>query len=223
MSISVYPPLGDTVDDFIVALAMIEKRILDVVKEGRPLIIEGDWNARFDLDDPKIFNLLTCIRALEFHLQDDQLPERWYKALITSIVNPSAIAWALSHLDLPGTLWTSIKAIFFNHFVLQSFNFMAYKKLCYLQAAHSISEKISEMCNQIILLPLPDFLSTLCNTVNKDLQLCLTSAFATNPPNDFNEAVVTAIAMEASKLAGHPTCILAKAPSIAFYYLTSTF
>ncbi|KAL6057124.1 hypothetical protein QOT17_015682 [Balamuthia mandrillaris] len=33
-------------DDFKVTLAAIEKRILDVVKEGRPLIIGGDWNAR---------------------------------------------------------------------------------------------------------------------------------------------------------------------------------
>ncbi|KAL6040286.1 hypothetical protein QOT17_025449 [Balamuthia mandrillaris] len=33
-------------DNFKVALAVIKKRILDVVKEGRPLIIGGDWNAR---------------------------------------------------------------------------------------------------------------------------------------------------------------------------------
>ncbi|KAL6040458.1 hypothetical protein QOT17_025380, partial [Balamuthia mandrillaris] len=42
----VYLPPGGTVDDFKVTLAAIEKRILDVVKEGRPLIIGGDWNAR---------------------------------------------------------------------------------------------------------------------------------------------------------------------------------
>ncbi|KAL6079412.1 hypothetical protein QOT17_001036 [Balamuthia mandrillaris] len=35
----VYLPPGGT-------LAVIEKRILDIVKEGRPLIIGGDWNAR---------------------------------------------------------------------------------------------------------------------------------------------------------------------------------
>ncbi|KAL6077547.1 hypothetical protein QOT17_002022 [Balamuthia mandrillaris] len=87
---------------------------------------------KFDLDNLKISNLLTFIHALEFHLQDDQPPERWYKALIVSIVNPSAKAWALSHLNLPGTPWTSIKAIFFNHFVPQSSNFVAYEKLCYL-------------------------------------------------------------------------------------------
>ncbi|KAL6061889.1 hypothetical protein QOT17_012607 [Balamuthia mandrillaris] len=40
----VYLPPGGTVDDFQVTLAAIEKRILDVVKEGRPLIIGGDWN-----------------------------------------------------------------------------------------------------------------------------------------------------------------------------------
>ncbi|KAL6045683.1 hypothetical protein QOT17_022657 [Balamuthia mandrillaris] len=159
---------------------------------------------KFDPDDPKISNPLTFIRALEFHLQDDQPPERWYKALIASIVNPSAKAWALSHLDLPGTPWTSVKAIFFNHFVPQSSNFVAYEKLRYLRAGptesvRSISEKILEMCDQIIPPPPPDFLaSTLCNALNKDLRLRLASAFATNPPNDFNEAVATAIAMEAN-------------------------
>ncbi|KAL6079667.1 hypothetical protein QOT17_000782 [Balamuthia mandrillaris] len=86
---------------------------------------------KFDLDNPKISNPLTFICALEFHLQDDQLPECWYKAHITSIVNPSAKAWALSHLDLPRTPWTSVKAIFFNHFVPQSSNFVTYKKLCH--------------------------------------------------------------------------------------------
>ncbi|KAL6054690.1 hypothetical protein QOT17_017232 [Balamuthia mandrillaris] len=92
---------------------------------------------KFDPDDPKISNLFTLICALEFHLQDNQPPKCWYKARITSIVNPSAKAWAsqsLFHLDLPGTPWTSIKAIFFNPFVLQSSNFVAYKKLRYLQA-----------------------------------------------------------------------------------------
>ncbi|KAL6041672.1 hypothetical protein QOT17_024812 [Balamuthia mandrillaris] len=55
------------------------------------------------------------------------------------------------------------------------------------------------MCNQIILLPPSNFLaSRLCNMVNKDLCLCLASAFAINPPNDFNEAVATVIAMEAN-------------------------
>ncbi|KAL6040461.1 hypothetical protein QOT17_025383 [Balamuthia mandrillaris] len=42
----VYLPPGGTVDNFKVTLAAIEKRILAVVKEGRPLIIGGDWNAR---------------------------------------------------------------------------------------------------------------------------------------------------------------------------------
>ncbi|KAL6078663.1 hypothetical protein QOT17_001313 [Balamuthia mandrillaris] len=37
----VYLPPGGTVDNFKVTLAAIEKRILDVVKEGRPLIIGG--------------------------------------------------------------------------------------------------------------------------------------------------------------------------------------
>ncbi|KAL6076189.1 hypothetical protein QOT17_003095 [Balamuthia mandrillaris] len=41
-----YLPPGGTEDDFKVAFAMIEKRILDVVKEGRPLIIGRDWNTR---------------------------------------------------------------------------------------------------------------------------------------------------------------------------------
>ncbi|KAL6077548.1 hypothetical protein QOT17_002023 [Balamuthia mandrillaris] len=56
------------------------------------------------------------------------------------------------------------------------------------------------MCNQIIPPPPPpDFLaSMLCNAVNKDLRLHLASAFTTNPPNDFNEAVAIAIAMEAN-------------------------
>ncbi|KAL6052602.1 hypothetical protein QOT17_018483 [Balamuthia mandrillaris] len=43
---AVYLPPGGTVDNFKVTLAAIEKRILDMVKEGRPLIIGGDWNAR---------------------------------------------------------------------------------------------------------------------------------------------------------------------------------
>ncbi|KAL6040056.1 hypothetical protein QOT17_025534 [Balamuthia mandrillaris] len=43
---AVYLPPGGTVDDFKVTLAVIEKRILDVIMEGRPLIIGGDWNAR---------------------------------------------------------------------------------------------------------------------------------------------------------------------------------
>ncbi|KAL6043932.1 hypothetical protein QOT17_023598 [Balamuthia mandrillaris] len=43
---AVYLRPGGTVDDLKVTLAAIEKRILDVVKEGRPLIIGGDWNAR---------------------------------------------------------------------------------------------------------------------------------------------------------------------------------
>ncbi|KAL6064112.1 hypothetical protein QOT17_011177 [Balamuthia mandrillaris] len=42
----VYLPPGGTMDNFKVTLAAIEKRILDVVKEGRPLIIGGDWNVR---------------------------------------------------------------------------------------------------------------------------------------------------------------------------------
>ncbi|KAL6079415.1 hypothetical protein QOT17_001039 [Balamuthia mandrillaris] len=42
----VYLPPGGTVDNFKVTLAAIEKRILDIVKEGRPLIIGGDWNTR---------------------------------------------------------------------------------------------------------------------------------------------------------------------------------
>ncbi|KAL6040378.1 hypothetical protein QOT17_025418, partial [Balamuthia mandrillaris] len=40
----VYLPPGGTMDDFKVTLAA--KRILDMVKEERPLIIGGDWNAR---------------------------------------------------------------------------------------------------------------------------------------------------------------------------------
>ncbi|KAL6063612.1 hypothetical protein QOT17_011493 [Balamuthia mandrillaris] len=55
------------------------------------------------------------------------------------------------------------------------------------------------MYDKIIPPPPPDFLaSTLCNAVNKDLRLRLASAFATNLPNDFNEAVATVIAMEAN-------------------------